>query len=151
MIDRSPDVVVLTRAQEHYVSWVTDLLVYTVVLNLFDEYVDGVRIESFTISIFTAFLLKVVLVLLSRVERRARGYLEEKESTATKVLGGAIIFAIFFWEELLILQIVSFVFGDDVELGRIVEVLALVLSMMIARRLVHRAFRWFGVTGRDAA
>lgn len=41
----------MTHAQEWYLSWTVDLLVYTVVLNLFDEYVEGVVIESFTISI----------------------------------------------------------------------------------------------------
>ena len=60
VIDRTPDTVVLTKAQENWASWMIDLLIYTIVLNLFDEYVHGVEIESFTISILTAFLLKVM-------------------------------------------------------------------------------------------
>ena len=60
VIDRTPDTVVLSKAQERWSSWMIDLLIYTIVLNLFDEYVHGVEIESFTISILTAFLLKVI-------------------------------------------------------------------------------------------
>ena len=67
---RSPrcKAVTLNRAQEWYLSWTVDLLIYTVVLNLFDEYVEGVTIESFTICILTAVLLKARPV--TRVRRR---------------------------------------------------------------------------------
>ena len=56
-------IVTVTRAQEIYTSWATDLLIFVVVLNLFVEYVDAVVIDSFTISILTALLLKIVLSL----------------------------------------------------------------------------------------
>ena len=53
--------VVITKRQRQYVSWTSDVLVYIVVLNLFVEYVDKVVIDSFTISILTAILLKALL------------------------------------------------------------------------------------------
>ena len=54
----------LTRAQYTYVSWYVDILIYTVVLNLFVEYVEAIQIDSFTISLLTAILLKALLALI---------------------------------------------------------------------------------------
>ena len=45
--------VTITRKQEIFFSWMSDVLIYTVVLNLFVEYADAVVIDSFTISILT--------------------------------------------------------------------------------------------------
>ena len=134
----------LTRAQVWYVSWTVDLLVYTVVLNLFDEYVAGVTIGSFTLSILTAALLKVMLVLLHRVENRLQHYFERKGTTSAKIVGAVLVFVIVFAEEYVILDVVSLVFGDEVELGQIMEVFALILTMMIAQRLMIWGFRRLG-------
>ena len=139
--------VTINRAQEWYVSWTVDLLIYTVVLNLFDEYVDGVTIESFTVSILTAVLLKVILVLLTGAEQRVHHYFAEKGTTAAKVIGAVLIFAILFGGKLLILEVVDIVFGDEVELGHFIEVVALILTMMIARRLGDWIFKRLGETG----
>ena len=51
----------ITRTQELFASWVTDVLVYIFGLNLFIEYVPRVITESFTISIYTAAILKFAL------------------------------------------------------------------------------------------
>ena len=51
----------VTRRQAVFASWMTDVLVYVVVLNLFVEYVPTVITESFTISIFTAVVLKFLI------------------------------------------------------------------------------------------
>ena len=53
--------VTISRKQDIFVSWTSDVLIYIVVLNLFVEYFPNVVIESFTISILTAVLLKVLL------------------------------------------------------------------------------------------
>lgn len=134
----------MTPKQQWYVSWTADLLVYTIVLNLFDEYVDGVTIDSFTISIFTAALLKVMLVLLGGVERRVHRFFEQKGTNLARIAGAVLVFLILFGGKLLILEVVNLVFGEAVELGHFVEVVALILTMMIARRLMDSTFRWLG-------
>ena len=136
----------LTSAQRWYVSWTADLLVYTVVLNLFDEYVEGVRIESFTISILTAALLKIMLVLLGGIEHRVHHYFANRDEGWARPVGAVLIFGILFGGKLLILEVVNLVFGDEVELGRIIEVVALILTMMLSRAVMDRIFRRLGTT-----
>ncbi len=141
--------VTITRPQQWYVSWTADLLVYTVVLNLFDEYVAGVSIESFTISILTAALLKVMLVLLGGVERRVHHYFADIGTTGARAVGAVIIFGILFGGKLLILEVVNVVFGDSVELGHFVEVVALILTMMIARQVMDATYRRLGTRSAE--
>lgn len=54
----SSHTITITRSQARFVSWVADVLVYIVVLNLFVEWAPAVVIESFTVSILTAIALK---------------------------------------------------------------------------------------------
>jgi hypothetical protein len=136
--------VVITGRQSVYLSWTTDVLIYTVVLNLFVEHVDAVIIDSFTISILTAILLKILLDIVLGFEHRVHGYFAAKEGTFFKVVGAVSLFAILFLGKLAILEIVNLVFGDHVELGHLIEVIALVLALMITRELFHRFYLWLG-------
>ena len=122
----------------------SDVLIYTVVLNLFVEYVDAVVIDSFTISIFTAVLLKILLDIVMRFEHTVHHFFAQKEGAIFNVLGKVSLVAILFLGKLVILEVVNFVFGDHVELGHFIEVVALVLALMITRRLFEVLFKKLG-------
>ena len=136
--------VVITTRQSVYLSWTTDVLIYTIVLNLFVEYADAVVIDSFTISILTAVLLKILLDIVLGFEHRVHGYFASKEGAFFKVIGTVSLFSILFVGKLFILEVVNFVFGDHVELGHLVEVIALILALMVTREVFHRFYIWLG-------
>ena len=141
--------VTITSVQEAYVSWYVDVLIYTVVLNLFDEYVENVNIDSFTISILTALFLKLLLTFVERFEHRVKHYFDQKEGTGFKILGFVVIFSILFLSKLLILEIVNLVFGDAVELGHFVEVVALIITMIVTREFANWVYRRLGPAMKD--
>lgn len=141
--------VTISKKQEIFFSWTSDVLIYTVVLNLFVEYVDAVVIDSFTISILTAVLLKVLLDVVMGFEHRVHSYFAAKEGAFFKVAGTISLFAILFLGKLFILEVVNFVFGDHVELGHFIEVVALVLALMITRRLLGVLFQSLGAPGEN--
>jgi hypothetical protein len=128
----------------------SDVLVYTIVLNLFVEHADNVVIDSFTISLLTAVLLKILLDLVMRAEHTVKGFWDDKEGTLASILGAVSLIAILFFGKLLILEVVNVVFGDHVELGHFVDVFALVLALMITRELVHRLFLALGKPAEGA-
>ena len=154
VIDRSVRSLTVTRAQAWYLDWSVDILIYTVVLNLFVEYVDGVVIDSFTISLLTAILMKLMLVLLSKPEEPLSAWVSSKGTAAAKAIGLFGVFVILFGGKLLILWVVDLVFGDRVELG-LVEVVVVILAMMVARKLMDWTFDRLGTSdepsARDAA
>ena len=51
------DSIIITPKQRLFADWMTAVLVYTVILNLFVEHSDAFVIDSFTISVLTAIVL----------------------------------------------------------------------------------------------
>ena len=141
---KEPPTITRTRAQEIYSSWFIDVLIYIIVLNLFDQYHHAVRIDSFTISILTALLLKAMIVLIGRFEHRIHHYFKEKEGTVFKILDFVVVISILILGKLLILEVVDLVFGDLVELGHFWTVLALILVMIIAQKFAVWLYKRLG-------
>jgi hypothetical protein len=132
--------VTISAGQERYASWGIDVLVYTAVLNLFVEYSHAIVIDSFTISLFTAAVLKVMLDLLTVAEDKVSGFFKQY----SKWLGYISMWAVLFLSKLVILEVINFIFGDHVELGHFLDVVALILTMMIVRELARRAYLALG-------
>jgi hypothetical protein len=121
-----------------------------IVLNLFVEYSDKVVIDRFTISVFTAVLLTVLLWLITHIEDRVHHFFfDEHEGTASRVLGVIAIWMILFGSKFVILEVVDWVFGDHVELGKLVEVILLVIAMLVANGLMQGIFRRLGPARLD--
>ena len=117
----------VTRGQAVFASWVTDVLVYIVVLNLFVEYVPKVITESFTISIFTAVVLKFLIDAIAGLEHRVGGWFKKRQGPAWRALGLVALFSILFISKFVVLEIIDIVFGDRVALGGFIEVALLVV------------------------
>ena len=135
---------VMTRGQQRFLSWMTDVLVYIVVLNLFVEFVDTIVIDSFWISILTAVLLKLLLDAVIGLEHRVAVFFKAREGTVNKVLGGVSQFAILFLSKFLILEVVNFVFGDHVELGHLVEIVSIIVAMIVSRLALRAVYDRLG-------
>ena len=133
--------VTVTTAQERFMSWASDVLVYTVVLNLFVEYSEAIVIDSFTISLFTAAVLKVLLDILTAVEHRASHFFGQY----AKWLGYASMWVVLFLSKFVILEVIDIIFGEHVELGKFLDVVFLVITMMVVRELAARAYKALGV------
>jgi len=67
-----------TRRQMIFFSWTKDVLIYIIVLNLFVEYNTKIVIDSFTISILTAILLKALLEIILRFEHRVADFFKAR-------------------------------------------------------------------------
>ncbi len=136
----------MTNAQARYASWMADVLVYIVVLNLFVEFADAIVIDSFWISILTAILLKLLLDALVGLEHRVGRYFRAREGIGYRVLGLVSVFSILFLGKLLILEVVNVVFGDEVDLGSFIEVAVLIVAMIVVRGAMQWIYVQLGDT-----
>lgn len=144
-LDAADDTMEISGSQLLFVGVTTNVLVNVVVLNLFVEYFDKVVIDRFTISLFTAVLLTVLVWLITRIEERVHHFFfDEHEGTASRVLGFLAIWGILFGSKFAILEIVDWVFGDHVELGKLVEVILLVVAMLVSNGVMQSIFRRLG-------
>jgi len=129
-----PDRLTITKWQLVYAGWTLTLLAYIVVLNLWVEFNSSVVIDSFTISIATAAVLLVLLVVILGLEHRVKHWFEQREGTVYRVLGTASTLLILFLSKFVILEVIDFVFGEHVELGHFIDVLVLVLLLIVAQK-----------------
>jgi len=129
-----PDRLTITKWQLVYAGWTLTLLAYIVVLNLWVEFNSSVVIDSFTISIATAAVLLVLLVIILGLEHRVKHWFEQREGTVYRVLGTASTLLILFLSKFVILEVIDFVFGEHVELGHFIDVLVLVLLLIVAQK-----------------
>jgi len=136
--------VTVTKNQDRFISWTSDVLVYIVVLNLFVEFNEAIVIESFWISILTAILLKALLNIVVGLEDRVGDFFERWEGTPARIAGLVTKFVILFTSKLIILEVVNFVFGDEVELGHFLDVLVLIIAMMAARAILGKIYESLG-------
>ena len=135
MPNEKPIATMPTRRQLIFASWTKDVLIYIIVLNLFVEYNPKIIIDSFTISIFTAILLKILLEVILKLE-----YKVSEVFKSYKVLRIFLVWMILFGSKFLILEVVDLVFGDHVDLGKFLDVILLVITLMVAREVVQRIY-----------
>jgi FlaA1/EpsC-like NDP-sugar epimerase len=145
---RSADLVTVSRRQQVFAGAVLNVLVNVVVLNLFVEFIDDVVIDSFWISVLTAVLLTAMLSVLAGFEHRIHRFFFEKHSW--QVAGVVTIWVVLFGGKFVMLEVVNLVFGDHVELGHLLEVILIVVTMMIAGQLMQTIYDRLGVDGDEA-
>jgi FlaA1/EpsC-like NDP-sugar epimerase len=146
---RGAEVITVTRRQHAFAGAVVDVLVNVVILNLFVEFADEVVISSFTLSVLTAVLLTAMVGAVVAVEHRVHHYFFETHSW--KFAGVLSLWAILFGSKFVMLEVVNFVFGDEVELGHLLEVILIVVAMMIASRLMEALYDSLGTDDAEAA
>ncbi len=144
---RSRELITIGRRQQVFGGVVLNVLINVVVLNLFVEYADNVIIDSFTISVFTAVLLTAMLWIIVRFEHAVRSYFFERHEW--KIAGVIAIWLVLFGSKFVILEVVDIVFGEHVELGKLLEVILIVVTMMVADQLVQTAYDRLAPTPTD--
>jgi hypothetical protein len=133
-------IMTLSDAQGWFISWVTDVLVYIIVINLFAEFFDDhIHIGSFWISILTALLMKSLLVLLGRIEHRVHHRVEERSHWFVVLA----LFLVIFFGKLAIIEIVNALF-EEVELHGILYEVAMIITMIVASGALWKVFEALG-------
>lgn len=120
---------------------IIDVFVYVVVLNLAIEFVPAVISETFTMSLLTAVLLKVVLEIVVFFKNRAKTRFKTADTTARKVFAGLLLWLVLVGSKFLVLELVALVFGDYVSLGGFFAVTGLILVLLLSRAGVRRLLR----------
>ena len=132
--------VTITRRQEIFISWTKDVLIYIVVLNLFVEFNPKIVIDSFTISIFTAIVLKILLEIILRIEHVVGDFFKSRPGKLSNFLRILSTWLILFLSKFVILEVIDIIFGEHVELGKFLDVIVLVIILMLARELFQRIY-----------
>ena len=134
----------ITRAQHVFADWMTAVLVYTIILNLFVEYFDAFVIDSFTISVLTAIVLKALLVIILRFEHRVAAYFKAREGSFYRVLGIVSTVSILFLSKFVVLEVIDIIFRDHVEIYGFIPLVVLIITLLVAEQILHRVYERLG-------
>ena len=131
--------------QRLFARYFTAILIDLTVLNLFDEYSDQVTVESFTISLFAALLLQILLTATLAVEHRVAAFWNARGGGFNTFMRFFSAWLILFGSKFVILEALSFAFGDRLVFegmwnGLIVLIVVLVV-MLLVEEIVVRIFR----------
>ncbi|MEZ9048807.1 MULTISPECIES: hypothetical protein [unclassified Vibrio] len=126
--------------QRLFVGYTLAVLVDLVVLNFFDEYWDFVNIESFTISLIAALLLKLSIGL----EHKIAEHFKSKPGTAPKVYRAITTYIILVGSKFVMLEAINLMFGDKVSFtgpwGGVVAFFAVVFTILVAEVIVSKIY-----------
>ena len=109
----------ISKRQQLFLKFTYFVFIDIVVLNLFNEFWDQVFIEYFYISVLTAILLQAFLQLTITIEHHATKGFDTKKYFSHKVKRVLATWAIVFTSKLIILEVISRVFGHQVLFGGI--------------------------------
>ncbi len=115
-----------------------DVLVNVVVLNLAVQFVPSVISETFTLSLLTAVLLKVVLEVVVAGKGAVVSRLRAATTPLGKVAGAVALWMVAVGSKFLVLELVALVFKGSVQLGGFVPVTLLIVTLLVCRALVRR-------------
>lgn len=131
--------------QRLFLRYFTGVLIDLVVLNLFDEFSDRIDIDSFTISLLAAVLLQVLLKLTLAVEHRVAKFFNARPGALMKFLRFFFAWVVVFGSKFVILEALSFAFGDSLRLSGalhgLVPLIIIVVTMLLAEEAVVRLYR----------
>lgn len=137
-----------TTSQKLFVRYLIATMIDLVVLGLFDEYWDLVSVHSFTIAIFAAILLQVLLKATLALEHVVAGYFNSKSGPTAKFLRFFTAWLILFGSKFVMLGAIDFLLGERVKftgpLSGVVAFIAVVFVMLLAEELVVRLYRKLG-------
>ena len=145
------DAVAVPDRQRLFARYFTAILIDLVVLNLFAEYSKKVNIDSFTTSLLAAVLLQVLLAVTIAIEHRVAAYFKARPGGLMTFLRWFCAWLVLFGSKFVILEALTFAFGDKVRFeGRwngIVTLIVVIIAMLVAEELVARLYRRLGKTG----
>jgi hypothetical protein len=131
--------------QRTFVRLFTAVLIDLAVLNLFDEYWDKVTVDTFTTSLLAAILLQVLLKVTIKVEHWVAGFFKGKSGAFNTFLRFLCAWLVLFGSKFVILEALSFAFGDKVKfegiLHGIIPLIIVLVVMLIAEEIVVRIYR----------
>ena len=134
-----------SNSQRLFVRYFTAILIDLVVLNLFVEYSENVAIDSFTTSLLAAVLLQVLLKVTIAVEHRVATYFKAKPGRLMTFLRFFFAWLVLFGSKFVILEALTFVFGDKVRFEGIfhgiVTLIVVIIAMLIAEEVIVRLYR----------
>ena len=134
-----------SKRQRVIMRYVTATLVDLVVLGLFAEYWEYVSVDSFTIMLFAAVILQVLLKLTIVLEHRVAAFFNARPGGFNKFMRFFGAWVVLFGSKFVILEALVLAFGDRLRFSGpfngIVALIVVVVVMLVVEALLVKLYR----------
>jgi hypothetical protein len=134
-----------SNRQRLFLRYFTAILVDLVVLNLFVEYSEHVAVDSFTVSLFVALLLQILLKLTIALEHRVAAFFNARQGGFAKFMRFFSAWLLLFGSKFVILEALDLVFSDSLRFGGplhgLVALIVVIITMLLAEEAIVRFYR----------
>lgn len=141
-----------TNRQRLFVRYLMAILIDLLVLNLFVEYSEKVSVDSFTTSLLAAVVLQVLLKATIAVEHWVASFFKGRPGGFMKFLRFFFAWLVLFGSKFVILEAITFLFGDSVRFeGRfhgLVTIIIVIVAMLLAEEAIVRIYKRLGRAAR---
>ena len=129
----------VTNHQMIFIRFTVAVLIDLTVLNLFNEFWKHVYIDSFSISLFVALLLQVMLQMSIVLEHRLANHF--KKSRIKRFFSS---WAVLFFSKIIILEALNIAFGNKIlftgPFNGLVSFIVVVFAILIAEQIIIRIY-----------
>jgi hypothetical protein len=130
--------------QRLYIRYLLATLIDLTVLNVFAEHWAHVTVTSFTVSIFAALLLQVLLRATLALEHRVAAFFKTRSGAGASVMRYLSAWLILFGSKFVMLGAIDLAFGEEIgfsgPLHGVVPFIVVVVVMLAAEEIASRIF-----------
>jgi len=130
----------LNPQQLFFREMVLGTLVYAVVLGFFNDYTTILSTSSYSITFLVAIVMQLLTYLTLLLKKKVANHFKQKNGTFSKVALILSVWLILFLSKFIFLAVIDFIFGQYVQISGFVGLLAIILTMTIAKQLIDYVF-----------
>ena len=126
--------------QTFFREMVLGTLVYSVVLGFFNDYTSILQTKSYSITFAVAIVMQILTYITFLLKDVVVNYFNNKSGKYSKaglVIG---VWLIMFFSKFIFLAVIEFIFSNDVKISGFFGLLAIVITMTVAKQLVDYTY-----------
>ena len=116
-------------------------LVYAVVLGFFNDYTLVLETTSYSTTFFVAIVMEVLMYLTLILKHRVAAQFKHKPGAANKFGHIVGVWLVLFLSKFVFLAVIDVIFGDLVMISGFVGLLAIILTMTVAKESLDYIFK----------
>jgi len=115
-------------------------LVYSVVLGFFNDYTSLLTTSSYSVTFMVAIVMQLLTYATLQLKNKVAYYFKQKSGRLSQVTLVISVWLVLFLSKFVFLAVIDFIFGQYVEISGFIGLLAIILTMTIAKQLIDYVF-----------
>tara|TARA_B100001142_G_C14235887_1_gene617296 strand:- start:400 stop:873 length:474 start_codon:yes stop_codon:yes gene_type:complete len=135
----------VNNSQRLFLVYLICILVDMTILNVYAEFTHSIYVESFSITIFIAMFLQLLIVLTKLAEHKLSQFFGDKKGFFLKLKYFFALWALLFFSKVIMLHGANLIFGDKINFyglfDGLLAFIVLIISFLLGEYLLTKIYR----------